>query len=253
MTERPPVLSRREGKIEILQINHEKRGNPINQAIHQSLCHELKRADADSSVSAIVLTGGARRSFSVGGDFVEVAALNTPESVQAWIERVCETYTAVLSVNKPVVMAVGGWAIGMGLQLALMGDWRVAAEDSQLTMWELEKGVACTVGACILHRCFGRLATARLIYGCEVLNAQRSLEFGLVDEVVPTAELGERAIERANQFGSYPSIPFKETKRVINAPFIAELWQNTGISGAVHAISFQAGSSAEHMKNVLKH
>ena len=125
------------------------------------------------------MTGGQGRSFSVGGDFEEVAALKTPESVAAWVERILESYITVQAVNKPVVMAVGNYAIGIGLQLALMGDWRVACEDSQLSMWELKKGITCTIGACILHRCLGRLAATRIIYGCELLCSRQALALGL--------------------------------------------------------------------------
>lgn len=57
----------------------------------------------------------------------------TPESVCAWIGRVLKLYTTVLAIDKPVVMAVGGYAIGIGMQLALMRDWRVTTEDSQLS------------------------------------------------------------------------------------------------------------------------
>lgn len=247
----PILLTQREQKTEILQINHRKPQNPINAEIHFALRAALQRADADPDVEAIVITGGKGRSFSVGGDFEEVAALKTQESVSAWIERVLESYIAVLAVSKPVVMAVGGYAIGMGLQLALMGDWRVAGEESQISMWELKKGIACTVGACILQRCLGRLAATRLIYGCELLSGRQALTLGLVDDLASEQSMEMLAIERAEQLAAYPTTAFSRTKRAINAPFIEDLRRCAPISCDAHTEAFQSGGADAHLRSIL--
>jgi carboxymethylproline synthase len=247
-----PILNRRERQVEVLQINHRKPQNPVSEEVNYALCEALKRADGDANVSSVVLTGGARRSFSAGGDFAEVAAMTTPESVHAWIGRVIELYTTVLALNKPVVMAVGGYAIGIGMQLALMGDWRVASEDSHLSMWELKMGVACTIGGCILQRCLGRLATTQIIYGCKLIEGREALQLRLIDNLVEPEILLARAIERAEQLASYPAVPFSRTKRSINAPFIEELRYNARISCEAHASSFQNGSADAHMQSILQ-
>jgi carboxymethylproline synthase len=252
MTNHSPLLCHRMREVQILQLNHLKSQNPINEAMRLALCGALRQADADSGVTAIVITGGPGRSFCAGGDFAEVSQFHSPQLVREWIDAVLELYISVLECHKPVVIALDGYAIGMGLQLALMGDWRVAGEDSRLSMWELKAGVACTVGACILRHCLGRLAATQIIYGCEMLSGADALKMHLVEDLVPTGEVLDRAIERAEQLASYPKIPFCVTKRSINAPFIEELRQNAQISAEAHISSFAAKSSDQHMRSVLK-
>lgn len=247
----PPLLFQKVRQIQILQINHAKPQNPVNDAIRLALCEAIRDADEDPNVVAIVLTGGIDRSFCAGGDFAEVSQLDSAYSVQAWIDAVLEMYIAVLAVTKPMVMAIDGYAIGLGLQLALMGDWRVASNESRLSMWELKAGVACTVGACILHHCLGRHAATQLIYGCELLSGEEALKKHLVEEVVQTAELQQRAIERAEQFACYPTVPFSATKRSINAPFIEKLRESRRDLAKAHIESFAARSSERHMNNIL--
>ncbi len=225
--------------------------NPVSEEISRGLCTALKAADADPDVLAIVLTGGPDRSFSAGGDFAELSSMTEPESVAAWIERTIDLYISVLSVNKPVVMAVDGYAIGIGMQLALMGDWRVAGKNSQFSMWELKKGVACTIGACILQRCVGRLATTRIIYGCETFDGLQAQQLGLVEDLVPSECLETAAIERAEQLGAYPAVAFRKTKQAVNAPFIKELRLNARVSREAHIHSFQSGEAGEHMRSIL--
>ena len=74
---------------------------------------------------ALVLTGGMGRSFSVGGDFHDVSALKHEHEVRPWLGEIIDLYIAILSVNIPVVAAIDRYAIGQGLQVALMADWRI--------------------------------------------------------------------------------------------------------------------------------
>ncbi len=236
----------------VLQFNHPKSQNPLNEAMRLALCAALVEAEEDPSVAAIVLTGGVERSFCVGGDFAEVAEMNSPTAVQLWIERIIDLYIAILQVSKPVIIAIEGYAIGIGMQISLLGDWRVASHTSQHSMWELKVGVACTIGSCLVQHCFGRLAATRLIYGCQLLTAKQALDFGFVEDLVSDNTALRHAIERAEQFGAYPSVPFSATKRSMNAELIEALRQNKSISADAHTASFAAKSSDGHMSTILK-
>jgi len=82
---------------------------------------------------------------------------------------VFDLYCGILQVTKPTVAAIDGYAIGVGFQVALCCDWRIATPDTQLLMWELKHGCACTVGGYMLERLLGRAAMMDIIYGCQAV------------------------------------------------------------------------------------
>ncbi|KAB8290414.1 hypothetical protein EYC80_010846 [Monilinia laxa] len=90
----------------------------------------VKRLDADDTVGCIVLTGGEGRSFSAGGDFHETSKFNGGDEVRAWIDNFINLYTTVAGISKPVVAAIDGYAIGLGLQIALSVATTVSGQKS---------------------------------------------------------------------------------------------------------------------------
>lgn len=245
------VLRQRVGPIALITFNHPKRVNPISQASNLAARAALADADADPDTGAIVLTGGEGRSFYAGGDFNEVSSMEDRGEVEAWLEQTVALYEAVLSVKKPLICALDGYAIGIGFQLALCADWRVATPQSSLIMWELQKGIACVLGAAMLQHCFGRLLMTNVIYGCESIDGRRALSMGLVDELAEPDALMGKAIQTAQRFANYPREPFYKTKAVVNSGF-KEVLSNALASGRdIHAACFAAGAASRHFQSIL--
>lgn len=235
----------------VITFNHPKRVNPIGRASNLAIRAALAEAVADAEISAVVLTGGEGRSFCAGGDFNEVSTMSQRTEVEAWVEEVVALYRAVLEVDKPVVCALDGHAIGIGFQLALCADWRVATPDASLVMWELQKGVACVLGAAMLQHCFGRLLMTDVIYGCEPIDGRKALELRLVNELAERHALVDQAVRAAERFAGYPEEPFRKTKAVVNAEMVDLLSRSLHSGKAVHTKCFAAGAAAKHFNDVL--
>jgi carboxymethylproline synthase len=246
-----PILVTNSDGICIIQFNHAKPQNPMSQAMRSALINAIRQADVDDNVEAIVITGGNGRDFCTGGDFEEVSTMRQPEEIETWVDGVITLYQAILAVQKPVVAGVSGYAIGMGFQIALCCDWRVGARDCKMIMWELEKGVACTVGAYMLEKILGRAQMVQLVYGCEPISPEVAASIHLLNEVTENSELIDAAVQRAKRLADFATTSFRLTKCAVNRSFIIGLDEVRHGSKIAHVAAFTGGAAQTHFSNVL--
>lgn len=226
--------------VRVITLNHQNKHNPFNRSLENTVKEALAQANADDRVRAVVVYGGAKRSFSAGGDFSEVKHLSRREDIENWIDRVIDLYQAVLNVNKPTLAAIDGYAIGMGFQFALMFDRRLMASTASFSMPELKHGIGCAVGGAILGFTHGFSTMQEIIYQRESLEAARCKDYRLVNQIVDSAVLLDAVIIQANIMASYPVSAFINTKRAVNESFSHLLEQTRTISKSVHKAAFQA-------------
>ena len=148
------IIKENAANVRILTLNHESRSNPFSRDLQISLTEAVQEAKRDDSVRALVITGGKNRFFSAGGDFNEVQALKGGSDVDDWIDTFMALYLAVLTFPKPTIGALDGHSIGMGLQVALMLDWRIIADSGELGMPELKHGLGGVRGRRNSHVAF---------------------------------------------------------------------------------------------------
>jgi len=235
----------------IIQLNHEKKENPFSRKMTQELMSKLNNMGEDPSIKSAVLTGGLDRCFSVGGDFKDVSQLHEVEQIREYLLEIIDLYITILSFPKPLIMAIDHFAIGQGLQVALMGDYRIGTFRSSIAMPELKNGVACPLGAIILERMLGRAHMLRYVMDCGEIKSQRAMELGLLDELFEPQDLLIKAQEKALKFANYPSIPFVLTKKIQNQRFIDDLNMVRPHAAHAHIESFMAKSGEKHFKNIL--
>ena len=247
----PMIELHRDGDVVELRIQHANELNPFSRTMTRDLSRLCAEAEADKGVAGVLLWGGAGRSFSVGGDFNDLQTLKAPAEAEEYLRDIVRSYQAVLAVSKPVVVAIDHHAIGQGLQVALMGDWRVGSERSQYRMPELANGVPCPLGATILEALLGRAAMLHLVVGCGSLDAGQALHERLIDEVRPHAELKVAALERLETFCRYPSIAYRETKRIHNGRMMGLLEGVREDAAAAHARSYFSGQADRHFRAIL--
>ncbi|MDA9481358.1 hypothetical protein XI07_04860 [Bradyrhizobium sp. CCBAU 11445] len=239
------------GAVLIARFNHTIPHNPMSLELEiaiRSICHE---SNDNPEVRALVLTGGNDRSFCAGGDFKEVAQLSGSAAVAAYIDRVIDFYSTILSITKPTVAAVGGYAIGLGFQLSLCCDWRVGAPGTKLIMWELKHGIACIVGGYLLESFVGRAAMSSIVYGCEAVPLSWALDHKLLHEFAGSGDLVERAVARARILGELPEITFRRTKESINQGLLAGLRNIALEAKQAHVAGVASSAAQQHFKNVL--
>lgn len=236
----------------VAQFNRENPLNPINRELEQSIVEACRLAQDDPTVKAMVLTGGLLRSFSVGDDFKEASAAETPAAIEELIDRITDLCVAILSVTKPIVAGIDGYAIAAGIQIALCCDWRVATPTAKALGFDLKNGIACPMNAYMLEKTLGRAATSDVIFGCEIIPVEWAAKYKLYNEIVEPDRMVEHAISRATILGEYAAIGYRRTKDAVNRAFIQGLRELAPIAKSIHAEGLRSKSAAAHLARVLR-
>ena len=183
----------------------------------------FENAEKYETIKAIILYGGKENSFSVGGDFNEVSNFEGGDEVEAWLNCVNNLYTTILKSSKSVIAAIDNYAIGFGLQLALTCDYRIGSDRCKISMPEFSMGIACNFGGYMLEKFFNRSVMQSMLFNCDHIDAEQSLNVGLIHELVQTKDLLSYSLEKAKKFASYPLVPVTETKQTLNNELIIGL------------------------------
>jgi enoyl-CoA hydratase len=191
--------------------------NATNERLHWELTQVWRTVDADPAVRVALVTG-AGRAFSAGGDLgmVEATAGN-PAAVARTLREAGDLVYNMLDLDKPVVSAINGVAVGAGLVVALLADVSIAAEDARLTDGHTRLGVAAGDHAAIIWPLLCGMAKARYyLLTSDFLDGREAERIGLVSLCVPAARLMDTAWDVATRLarGSQPSIRW--TKRALN-------------------------------------
>ena len=241
----------RHGEIAELRIQHPKELNPFNRAMTRQLIELCAEVESDDALAGVLLWGGEGRSFSVGGDFADLRRIESPAAGEEYLREIVHSYQALLAISKPLVTAVDHHAIGQGLQVALMGDWRIGADRSHYCMPELANGVPCPLGSRILESLLGRAAMLHWVVGCGRLDAEEARRERLIDEVCVHAQLRASALERLAVFCAYPREAYRATKRIHNARLAGELEEVKDVAARAHAESYFSGQADRHFSAIL--
>ncbi len=210
------VLIEDRGAVRLMTLNRPDKLNAVNGALTDALMAAIQAAGADDGVAAIVLTG-AGRAFSAGADMKE-AASHKDRSQRATVAaagRSTRLYAALIGLDKPVVAAVNGYALGAGAAIAMSADLVVAGESAILGYPEVKRGLAATAVSPTLVAQIGRKAAAELLLLCENAPAEKAKAMGLVNRVVPDAEVLPAALEWAETMAAFDHDALWMTKRMI--------------------------------------
>lgn len=239
------------GAVLVARFNHANAHNPMSLELENAIRSICRETEDNPEIRALVLTGGNDRSFCTGGDFKEVAQLSGRTAVEAIIDRWIDFYCTILKVTKPTLAAVGGYAVGLGLQVALCCDWRIGSPGTKLLMWEVKHGIACIIGSYMLESHVGRAAMSDIIYGCEAIPISWAADHKLLHEVVDPGNVVERAIARAQILSEFPEITFRRTKESVNQRFIAGLHDIALEAKEIHVAGVASRAAQQHFDVVL--
>jgi 2-(1,2-epoxy-1,2-dihydrophenyl)acetyl-CoA isomerase len=199
------ILYHEQDGIGIITLNRPDALNAITGRMLDELRDSLERAEGNRDVRALLLTG-AGRAFCAGQD-VRTLSQGTPEELAALLR---DKYPPVLlklcSMEKPVIGAINGAAIGSGCNLALACDLRIASEQATLGEAFVRIGAGPDTGCCyFLPRLVGLAKAAELIYTGRIIGAQEAEGLGLVNQVTPPEKLMEEATALASQLSRGPT------------------------------------------------
>jgi enoyl-CoA hydratase len=196
------LILERDGAVAIVTINRPKVLNALNTATMEELAAVMSELGADEAVRAVVLTGAGEKSFVAGADINELA-VQTPVGGREHAQRGQRVLNAIEQLGKPVVAAVNGFAFGGGCELAMACTVRVAADTAKLGQPEINLGlIPGYAGTQRLTRLVGRGVALEILLTGDALSAAEAHRIGLVNRVVPAAELMAEAKKLAHQLAS---------------------------------------------------
>src|ERR1019366_8452114 len=175
----------------LLTVNRPEKLNALNAETVLELRDAVARAATDAEVRALIVTGAGEKAFVAGADINQLAAL-TPIEAQAYAERGQRVFREIEMLAKPTLAAINGYALGGGLELAMSCAVRVASENARLGQPEVKLGVLPGYGGTQrLPRLVGRGRALEMLLSGEPVTAAEAYRIGLVNHVVPQAELLE--------------------------------------------------------------
>ncbi|MEU1019824.1 enoyl-CoA hydratase-related protein [Streptomyces sp. NPDC005900] len=201
--------------------------NALDIATQDRLKELAAEATRRDDVRAVVIFGG-EKVFAAGADIKEMQAMDHAAMI-ARSGALQESFTAVARIPKPVVAAVNGYALGGGCELALCADFRIAADNAKLGQPEILLGLIPGAGGTQrLARLVGPAKAKDLIFTGRQVKAAEALAIGLVDRVVPAAEVYEQAHAWAARLARGPAIALRAAKESIDAGLEADI--DTGLA-----------------------
>ena len=166
--------------------------NALNAQVQNEIAAAAAQVTADQEVRAVILYGG-EKVFAAGADIKEMADASYSR-MAADTRRLQDAFTAVAKIPKPVVAAITGYALGGGLELALCADFRVAGESARAGQPEILLGVIPGAGGTQrLPRLVGPARAKDIVFTGRFVGAAEALAIGLVDQVVPDADVYQAA------------------------------------------------------------
>jgi enoyl-CoA hydratase/carnithine racemase len=176
-----------EGNVAILTLNRPQRRNALSLALMQEMIACLNDIGSNREIRAVILAA-AGKVFSSGHDLSEMVGRNINEYRQLF--DVCtELMTRLQSIPQPVIAEVQGIATAAGCQLVATCDLAIAAEEAQFATPGVKIGLFCTTPMVALSRSVGRKRALQMLLTGEMIDSHRATEWGLVNQVVPAAEL----------------------------------------------------------------
>lgn len=196
------LLVEQHGTVLLVTLNRPRSLNALNAQLLAELSALVAGAAADAGVRALVLTGAGDRAFAAGADIAELASLDA-ESARHFAASGQAVFGALERLGKPSIAAINGFALGGGCELAMACTLRLAADTAQLGQPEVDLGIIPGFGGSQrLARLVGRGRALALLLGGHNIGAQEAERIGLVNRVVPAADLKTEALALAQQLAA---------------------------------------------------
>jgi enoyl-CoA hydratase/carnithine racemase len=220
--------------------------NALNTTVQEELRSAAMAATAEREVRAVIVYGG-EKVFAAGADIKEMAEMSYVD-MSARAGALSSAFDAISRIPKPVVAAVNGYALGGGCELALACDWRVAAEDARLGQPEITLGVIPGAGGTQrLARLVGPARAKDIVMSGRFVEAAEALAIGLVDRVVPAAEVYQAARALVRPYLTGPAQALRAAKLAIDGGLDLDLRSGLAWESQLFAALFATEDRREGM------
>lgn len=246
------VLAERRDVALILTINRPAARNALDAATIHALLERLTAAGEDSSVRCLILTGSGDRAFCAGADIRQMREMSAEEG-RRWGQLGHTLCDAIEHLDRPVIAAIRGVAVGGGLEVAMACDFRIASDQARLGQPEVTLGVIPGWGGTQrLQRLVGHGAAKELVLMGHVIDAGRALALGLVHAVVPADQVLPTALEWSSRLAALPPLAVAYAKRALNIGRDLDLRAANALEVDLMALCFATGDQKEGMAAFLE-
>lgn len=239
------------GSVAILTISAPKSLNALNSSILKQMDDYLSRFDC-RRFRCLIVTGDGEKSFVAGADISEMATLDVAQG-QAFGTRGAGVFRKLETLPVPVIAAVNGFALGGGCELAMACDIRICSENAKFGQPEVGLGIIPGFSGTVrLARLVGMGMAKQLIYTGKPIKADEALRIGLVNVVVPQAELLDKALEMANQIAANAPLAVSAAKQCINAEWDMQAEDSIVYESGAFGQCFASEDQKQGMKAFLE-
>lgn len=214
------ILTENRGRVGLITLNRPQALNALNNQLMTEVMDALEAFDQDENISAMVITG-SEKAFAAGADIKEMADKSAQEMKDA--DHVA-VFGRIRSIEKPVIAAVSGWALGGGCEIALSCDMIVASESAKFGQPEITIGVIPGAGGTQrLTHAVGKALAMEMVLNNRTLTAQEAHQSGLVNRVAPVSDYLNEALKLADEIASRAPLAVRAAKKMINASYESSL------------------------------
>ena len=233
-----------EGEIGTLTINRPKALNALNMETLREIQAALEEVRNRQEVKALIVTGAGEKAFVAGADIAEMKGMSSFEALN-FSKLGHLTLRSIEDLDRPVIAAVNGFALGGGTEIALACDFIYASENARFGLPEVTLGIFPGFGGTQrLPRLIGKGKAKELIMTGKMITAQEALAMGIVNRVFPQATLMEETRKVASQIAANGRIGLKLAKMMVDTGFN----MNLGEACALESCAFGLGFSTEDQK-----
>ena len=237
-------------RVGVITLNRPKQMNALNAKLMQELGRALRAFDADAGVGAIVIAGN-EKAFAAGAD---IAAMKDFSYMDAYLgDYITRDWEDILSIRKPVIAAVAGYALGGGNEVAMMCDIVIAADNAKFGQPEVNLGaLPGSGGTQRLPRAVGKAKAMDLCLTARMMDAQEAERAGLVSRVVPPDKLMDEALAVAQKIAGYSLPVVMMIKEAVNRTYETTLSEGVLFERRLFHSSFALEDQKEGMAAFLE-
>jgi enoyl-CoA hydratase len=245
------VLCEVQGRVALLTINRPEKRNALDAATRARFLDLLDVLRTNPEVRVVVITGAGDKAFIAGADISEFEGRTPMDQFRVMAGRTI--FEAVDAFPKPVIAALNGFALGGGCELAMACDFRIAADNARLGQPEVNLGILPGGGGTQrLPRLVGTGTALKLLFTGELIDAAEALRIGLVDEVVPAAQLRDRVMALAGIIAEKSPIALQLIKEAVRAAVRLPLDEGLRQETALFGLAFSSEDKQEGVKAFLE-
>lgn len=244
------IIVETRGRVGVVTLNRPNALNALSDALVDELVHALQQFDHDENIQCMVLTGN-EKAFAAGADIAKMENFSYMDVYKG--NFLTRNWDKLRDIRKPIIAAVGGYALGGGCEIAMTCDIVIAADNAKFGQPEIKLGIIPGAGGTQrLPRAVSKSKAMDLCLTARMMDAQEAERAGLVSRVVPAGQLHEEAMATAQKIAEYSQPIIMMIKESINAAYETTLTEGIRFERRLFHATFATNDQKEGMRAFLE-